>query len=202
MDDGDIMCHPILVPSFFQDFDVANARVRAERNPLKTEVIHSVNDPDAAPPEWKNGNVRSLARTSAVTAGSVTLGVAVGSRQFITDKLLSKADVIRAMQERVQLCQDPQTEFALLRESLGVSRINHILRVHVHTILEEQSAAEVYDEIGKRSLERLFPGLTEDSMTQETPVQASQEKVSKEHETSLLLHTWKLSSQSSRASTL
>ena len=41
---------------------------------------------------------------------------------------------IRAMHERVQLCQDPQTESALLRESLGVSRINHILRVHGHTI--------------------------------------------------------------------
>ena len=32
MDDGDIMCHPILVPSFLQDFDVANAKVGAERN--------------------------------------------------------------------------------------------------------------------------------------------------------------------------
>ena len=33
MDDGDIMCHPILVPSFLQEFDVANAKVGAERNP-------------------------------------------------------------------------------------------------------------------------------------------------------------------------
>ena len=110
-------------------------------------------------------NLRSLAKTSAVTDGSITLGVVVGSRQFITDQLLSKADVIRAMHERVQLCQDPQTESAL-RESLGVSRINHIQRVHGHTILEEQSAAEVYDEIGQRSLQRLFQGLTEDSKTQ------------------------------------
>ena len=31
------------------------------------------------------GDVRSLARTSAVTDGSIDLGVAVGSRQFITD---------------------------------------------------------------------------------------------------------------------
>ena len=35
MDDGDIMCHPILVLPFLQDFDVANARVGAERNPPK-----------------------------------------------------------------------------------------------------------------------------------------------------------------------
>ena len=99
---------------FLQDFDVANARVGVERNPLKTEVIYYVNDLDAAPPEWRVGDVRSMAETSAVTEGSITLGVAVGSGQFITDQLLSKADVIRAMHERVPLFQDPHTEFALL----------------------------------------------------------------------------------------
>ena len=167
-DDGDIVCHPILVLPFLQDFDVANAGVRAERNPLKTQVIYCVNDLHAAPPEWRLGDVRSLAKTSSVTDGSITLGVAVGSRQFVADQLLSKAEVIRALHERAQLCQDPQTEFSLLRESLGVSCINHILRVHGHTILAEQNAAAVYEEIGQRSLERLFPGVTEDSMTQAT----------------------------------
>ena len=33
MDDGDILCHPVLVPSHLQEFDVANAKVGAERNP-------------------------------------------------------------------------------------------------------------------------------------------------------------------------
>ena len=53
MDDGDVMCHPILVPCYVQEFDVANAKVGAERNPQKTEVIHYVNDLDAALPEWR-----------------------------------------------------------------------------------------------------------------------------------------------------
>ena len=63
MDDGDICvtqswcCLP-----FLQDFHVANARVGAERNPLKTEVIYFVNDLDAAPPEWRIGNVRKMAK--------------------------------------------------------------------------------------------------------------------------------------------
>ena len=158
MDDGDIMCHPILLLSFLQDFDVANARVGGERNPLRTENHLLRERLGRSATEWRVGDVRSLAKTSAVTDDSITLGVAVGSRQFITDQLSSKADVIRAMHERVQLCQDPHTEFAVLRESLGGSRINHLLRVHGHTILEEQSAAEVYDEIGQRSLERLLHG--------------------------------------------
>ena len=51
MDDGDILCHPILVPSYLQEFDVGNAKVGAEPNPQKTEVIYHVNDLDAAPPQ-------------------------------------------------------------------------------------------------------------------------------------------------------
>ena len=119
-------------------------------------------------------------KVSTVTAGSVTLGVAVGPRQYIAEHLLGKAYVVGAMNERVQLCQDPQTECALLRESLGESRINHILRVHGHTILQEQRAAEICDVVGQRSLERFFPGLREDSTTQAT-LGADSSQASEEH---------------------
>ena len=81
--------YPILVPSYLQKFDDAKAKVGAERNPQKTEVIHHVNDLGAAPPEWRIGDLRNTAKTSAVTDGSTTLGVAVGSRQFIADQLLA-----------------------------------------------------------------------------------------------------------------
>ena len=117
--------------------------------------------------------MRLLASVSTAAAGNNTLGVAVGPRQFFAEQLLAKADVIRAMHQRVQLCQDPQTEFVLLRESLGVSRINHILGVHGHTVLQERRA-EIFDEVGRRSLERLFPGFTEDSMEQATTLCAGQ----------------------------
>ena len=165
---ADIMCHPVLVPSCLHEIDDANNKVGAERNPQKTGVSCCVEDLNAAPPEWKIEDVRKLATVSTVTVGSTTLGVAVGPRQFIADQLLAKADVIRATHERVQLCHGPHTEFALLRESLGVSRINHILRVHGHTILHKKRAAEIYDEVGQMSLERLFPGFTEDSSVQAT----------------------------------
>ena len=43
------------------------------------EVIHCVDDQGAAPPEWRGGDVKKMAGTvSTVTAGSVTLRVAVG----------------------------------------------------------------------------------------------------------------------------
>ena len=44
MDDGDILCHPSLVPSYLREFDETNVKVRAERNPQKTEVIYFVKD--------------------------------------------------------------------------------------------------------------------------------------------------------------
>ena len=78
-------------------------------------------------------------------------------RQYVADRLLAKAAVIRAMHDRVQVCQNPYTEFALLRENLGVSRISHILRVQGHTILREAEAANIFDHGGQRSLERRFP---------------------------------------------
>ena len=75
MDDGDIMCHPILVLPFLQDIDVQR-QVGAERNPLKTEVMYYVNDLDAALPEWRIGDVRS-GKNLRSFHGSIT-GVAVG----------------------------------------------------------------------------------------------------------------------------
>ena len=140
---------------------VANAKVGAERNPQKTEVIYCVNDLDTAPLEWRIGDVQNMASLHSCRWKH-------HARSRIADQLSAKADVIRAMHEGVQLCQNPETEFALLRESLGVSRINHILRVHGHTILQAQRAAEIQDELGQRSLERVFLGLTEDGMTQAT----------------------------------
>ena len=92
MDDGDIMCQTIVVPSHVQEFNVAIAGVGAERNPENTEVIYYVAALDTAPPEWKIDDVKKMAAASTVAAGSVTLGVAVGPRQIIADQLSGKAD--------------------------------------------------------------------------------------------------------------
>ena len=104
---------------FLHYFDVANDRTGAERNSLKTEVSYHVNDLDAAPPQWRVGDVRSLAKTSAVTDGSITLGVAVWSRQFVADQLLSKADPHNARARST--LPGPADGVRLLRESLGVT---------------------------------------------------------------------------------
>ena len=64
--------------------------------------------------------------------------------------------------------QDPQRDFAFLREKLWVSRINPIFRVHGHAIPTEETAVKTPDEVGQ-----VFPGFTEDR-SQQAALGASQ----------------------------
>ena len=66
--------------------------------------------------DWHVDEVREQAIVSATLDGTTTL-------QLPWYRLLS-SHVIRAMHEQVQLCSDPPREFALILESLGVSRVN------------------------------------------------------------------------------
>ena len=94
----------LVLPSL-QAFDIANGKIGAERTPQKTEVIYRVSGLDTAPPDWKISEVRLLASVDTAVRGNVTLRVAVGPRRCVTDQLVAKADVIRAVHERVQRCQ-------------------------------------------------------------------------------------------------
>ena len=92
-----------------------------------------------------------MANVSTVTAGSITLGVAVGAPQFVADQLLAEVDVIRAVHERVPVgCV--RTEFVFPRERLGVSRVSRILRVYCHAILQELKSFTRWDsDLSKKS---------------------------------------------------
>ena len=117
-------------------------------------------------------DVRRMATVSIVTARSTTLGVAV--------------------ERRFELCT---CEFSFVRTrrqnslSFVNSRTTHILRVHGHTTLQEKRAAEVYDEDGQSSLERLFRGSQRTAWCKPRSVQASPEWDTKERETLRLRHT-------------
>ena len=182
LDGGDILCYPLLVLPCLQACDAAHVYTGVERNQQKTEVTYNVADLDAAPPGWK------------INHGNFTLGIAVGPRRCLTDQLLAEADIIWALHERLQVCHDPQTQCALFRESLGVSRINHILRVHGHTILKTS------DEVGQRSLERLFPGFIEDS-SEQAAISARQSGIGYKRSVDVASsqHTWEPFWQPNRA---
>ena len=157
LDDGDSLCHPELVLPYLEASDTANVQIGAERNRQKTEVIFYVADLDAAPPGWRNQRRSPTSFRCRSSPRKCHTRSCCGTTSVCRRPALAKADDIRAMRERVQLCQD-SAEFALLRESLGVSRVNHI-RAHGHT-------ATLFDEVGQRSLERLLPKFTEDSSEQ------------------------------------
>ena len=116
--------------------------------------------------DWHLDQVRAKAAVSLATEGTLTLGVATGPAEFVTAQLQRKTQVAKAMHERVKLCHDPQTEFVLARDSLGVGRVNHILRVHGHSLLEQSDAAARFDAVGRATLERLFHGVTDEGHIQ------------------------------------
>ena len=78
LDDGDILCHPVLASPYLQAFDMANVRTDAERNQQKADVVYYVSDLDTAPPDWKIKEFRPLTSVYTAVHGNVTLGVAVG----------------------------------------------------------------------------------------------------------------------------
>ena len=168
LDDGDILCHPSLVLSYIDAFDVANEKIGAVRNRSKTEVLYYATPETLGrnTVQWQVEQVRTKATVQLAAEGTNTLGVATGPAHFVTAQLETKTAVVKAMHERVQLCQDSQSEFILARESLGVGRVNHILRVHGHHLAENGGATNKFDDVGRRSLERLFPGLTSEGYEQ------------------------------------
>ena len=96
---------------------------------------------------------------------SKTLGLAVGPRQCVADQFQGEADVIRAVIERVQLCHDPPTQFAVIPRMFGRQQGEpHLSSARAHN----PRRARTFDEVERGSLERLFPRFTEDSQEQAT----------------------------------
>ena len=168
LDDGDILCDPSLVLPYLEAFDRLNPSIGGVRNVAKTEVLYyaSQDDLDQHGVAWQVERISTLAAVSLASVGTLTLGVVTGPATAVADQLLQKTKVVQAMHERVQLCQDAQTEFVLARQSLGVSRVNHILRVHGHAAVVSSSAGQAFDEVTQASLERLFPGVTQEGHEQ------------------------------------
>ena len=159
-------------------------------------------DLDAAPPERKIDDVKKMTAVSIVTAGSATLGVAVGPRQFIADQLLANADVIRAMHENVQLCQDLQKNVP--------SYAKVLVSVQPHTVCEctatrscrRNELLKSTKEVRRRSLEKLFPqDSRRTAWCKPHLAEASLKLDAKERETRRLRHTWEHSQQPDRDDT-
>ena len=160
MDDGDILCHPILVATYLQEFDVANAKVGAERNPQTTEVIYHMNDQDATPLEGRIRDVQNMDKIPLEASRS--------------ESLPDHDSLQRTSSWSKQMSFGPCTiEFSCVRShrqsfarALASAAQATSCECMAPTILQEQRAAEIHDEVGQRCLERLFPGFTEDSVVQ------------------------------------
>ena len=113
----------------------------------KTEVIYYVLDQDAAPSDWK----MKFAHWLLSKQQSMEMSQSESQRAPVAVSQTSSCKKQTSCMHAP--CHHPQTEFALLRGTPGVSRINHILRVHGHTM-------------GKGHATDSFPMFTEDNTEQ------------------------------------
>ena len=117
---------------------------------------------------WDLDTVRQSAQVRSADEPCLTLGVRTGSLDQIKEQVADKAKVVQAIQEKVAVCADVQTEHVLNRQSLGIGRVNHILRVHGHSLVGEGGNLGIFDQCTREAMDRLFPGLTPEAHEQAT----------------------------------
>ena len=168
LDDGDILCDPRLVVPYLQAFDRVNPQVGGERNILKTEVVYyaDVAAMGQHSSMWRLDEVRQLATVVMASEPGITLGVATGTAEAVGSQVRKKVQVVRAMQERIAITEDAQTEHVLNRDCLGVGRVNHLLRVHGDKLLRTGGSLDAFDAAAAAEMDRLFPGLTPEGRAQ------------------------------------
>ena len=168
LDDDDFLIAPPLVPTLLRIIDEEMALIGASRNRAKTEVLYfasaeALAEHDAA---WELEFVKTQAAVSLADEGALTLGVAIGPDHVVATQVDQKAQVVRAVHQRTEVCSDAQTEHVISRQSLGVCRVNHILRVHGHDLLEAGDSLQQFDSAAELAMDRLFPGTTAEGLRQ------------------------------------
>ena len=99
----------------------------------RKHIIYCVNDLDTVPPEWRIQDVQNMAKVSAVTAGSITLGVAVAPRQCIADQLLAKGRRHSSNARTSSVVSGPAHGiYPLLRESWSQPHQSHSVIARSH----------------------------------------------------------------------
>ena len=132
--------------------------ILSERPPQKTEVICYLPDLDAAPPEWRANDVRSLAFVTTAARSPASI---------FADQLLAKADVIRAMHERVQLCQARRQDLPSSARVLASVESTKSPECTVTQFFKKDRPPKYSMKLGKGP-SRFLPGFTVDSLEQAT----------------------------------
>ena len=167
-DDDDFLITPSLVPTLLRSIDEEMALIGASRNRAKTEVLYFASAEALAENDavWELAFVRNQAAVSLAEEGTLTLGVATGPDRVVAAQVNQKAQVVCAVHQRAEVCPDAQAEHVISRQSLGVCRVNHILRVHGHDLLEAGDSLQQFDSAAAQAMERLFPGTTAEGLRQ------------------------------------
>ena len=103
---------------------------------------------------------RGLVKVSAGD-GITVLGVPVGSRGFVEEKLEEKVDKVRQITESLPLLKDPHCEFVLLRSCLALPKIMFLLRALDTSVHTKQ--LKKFDSITRGALSRILGSAVSDA---------------------------------------
>ena len=139
----------------------------AVRSKTKTEVIFMVGaqELEEKKEEWDVEAIGKEAVVRTADEGVLTLGVVTGPKSKVEEQIRTKAKVLGQIHRQVEVVDDAQAEHIMAKESMGTSRVNHILRVHGNA-LSAGGSLRIMDEAARKTQDRLFPGISEDGYIQ------------------------------------
>ena len=166
LDDGTIVAHPLLGVAFLEAFDRQSQRPGSERNRTKTKAAFLLPAKVDIAPEWRVDRLKELADVTIGPSQLEALGAETVSGEAVVRQFKDKTRIVDTMVRRIALCQDAQVELTLQRSCLGISKVNHLLRVSGTELAREENALLAYDNAQLHGLRRLVPGLTDNGAEQ------------------------------------
>ena len=70
------------------------------------------------------------------------------------------------MHGQLRNVEDAAVETVLSKYCLGVAKMTHLLRIHGHSLFEEDTAIKEFDTLQERTLQNIFPGQDDASLRQ------------------------------------
>ena len=168
LDDGTVVCDPLLVVPYLLAFDDASGEKKASRNLSKSNVIIYAPQEviDANADAWRLSETRSLAKVCGPEGNLLTLGAALGGVASRVEHFRRKTTVAQAMHDKIRQCEHTQIEMILSRSCLGVGKINHLLRSCGYDLHLDKEAVAAFDGVQAATVKRLFAGTTENGAEQ------------------------------------
>ena len=111
--------------------------------------------------DWITPHIRNTCRVCIPNTSSEILGTKLGTNADIDEQFSECTDKVSHLHNQIGLVDDVATELILTRKCADTCKISHLLQTRGHDISSHN--LEAFDELIRRSLERILRGSISDS---------------------------------------